>query len=75
MKHELKPCPFCGSDKLKLTKRSTLYRGKDAHVASIRCNSCHARGGMITNLTIPYAVKEDIELEAIERWNRRVYEK
>ena len=68
---ELKPCPFCGGTKLKLAKKTTKYKGHEAYVASIRCNSCHARGGTITNLTIPYAVKEDVEAIAIERWNRR----
>ena len=28
-------------------------------------------GGTVTNLTIPYAVKEDVEAIDIERWNRR----
>ena len=68
---ELKSCPFCGSRKLKLEKKATRYRGHEAYVASIRCNSCHARGGTVTNLTIPYAVKEDVEAEAYRRWNRR----
>ena len=68
---ELKPCPFCGGTKLKLAKKTTKYKGHEAYVASIRCNSCHARGGTVTNLTIPYAVKEDVEAIAIERWNRR----
>ena len=30
-----------------------------------------ARGGTVINLTIPYAVKEDVEATARERWNRR----
>ena len=34
-------------------------------------NSCHAIGGIVTNLTIPYAIKEDVEREAYSRWNRR----
>lgn len=71
MLRELKPCPFCGSDKLKLEKKATRYKGHKAYVASIRCNSCHARGGTVTNLTIPYAVKEDVENIAYERWNKR----
>ena len=71
MTDKLKPCPFCGGTKLKLAKKTTKYKGHEAYVASIRCNSCHARGGTVTNLTIPYAVKEDVEAIAIERWNRR----
>lgn len=69
--NELKPCPFCGSDKLKLVKKRTTYHGHKAYVASVRCNCCNARGGTVTNLTIPYAVKEDVEAEATRRWNRR----
>ena len=75
MSKELKPCPFCGSDKLKLVKKKTKYKGHNAYVASIRCNSCHARGGTVINLTIPYAVKEDVESVACERWNKRAERK
>lgn len=71
MNKELKPCPFCGSYKLKLEKKATKYKGYKAYVASIRCNSCHARGGTVTNLTIPYAINEDVEREAYSIWNRR----
>lgn len=67
----MKPCPFCGSNKLKLMKKTTIYKGHKAYVASVRCNCCHARGGAITNLTIPYAVKEDVEAEAFNLWNKR----
>lgn len=69
---ELKPCPFCGNNKLKLVKKKTKYKGKTAYVASIRCNCCNARGGTVLNLTVPYAVKEDVEQRAVDRWNRRV---
>ena len=30
--------------------------------------------GTVTNLTIPYAVKEDVEAIAIERWNKKAGE-
>ena len=48
---ELKPCPFCGSTKLKMESKQTKagYTGISALVLretySIRCNVCHARGG------------------------------
>ena len=71
MQNELKPCPFCGSTKLKLEKKATKYKGHKGYVASVRCNCCHARGGTVTNLTIPYAVKEDVENRAFKLWNRR----
>ena len=50
---ELKPCPFCGSTKLKLESKSRKagYTGIDALVEqdtySVRCNVCHARGGAV----------------------------
>ena len=69
---ELKPCPFCGSTKLKLIEKTTKY--KVHYVAFIRCNSCYARGGTVTNPTITYAVKEDVKARVIERWNKRVGE-
>ena len=48
---ELKPCPFCGSTKLKIESKSRYAgcTGIDALVEqdtySVRCNVCHARGG------------------------------
>ena len=71
MEDNLKPCPFCGSEKPKLEKKRTVYKGHKAYTASVRCNCCHARGGTVINLTIPYAVKEDVEATARRRWNRR----
>lgn len=47
----LKPCPFCGSTKLKTESKQRLagWTGIDAQVDSVtysvRCNACHARGG------------------------------
>ncbi len=70
-KEKLKPCPFCGSNKLKLVKKKTEYKGYNAYIASIRCNCCNARGGTVLNLTIPYAIKEEVEQTAVDRWNRR----
>lgn len=50
---ELKPCPFCGSNKLKIEHKSTsIYKanliGVDACTFSVRCNKCHARGATVT---------------------------
>ena len=35
---KLRPCPFCGSEKLKLVKKRAAYKGHKAYVASVRCN-------------------------------------
>ena len=49
----LKPCPFCGSEKLKIESKSVLagFTGLEERVEqmtfSVRCNVCHARGGAV----------------------------
>lgn len=48
---DLKPCPFCGSTKLKIECKRTLvgHTGLsdrvENHTFSVRCKVCHARGG------------------------------
>ena len=55
---ELKPCPFCGSTKLKIESKTRFagYTGIDARVEqdtySVRCNVCHARGGATSGKVI-----------------------
>ena len=50
---ELKPCPFCGSKKLKTERKSKRvgHAGADYmveyHTFSVRCNMCHGRGGTV----------------------------
>lgn len=89
---QLKPCPFCGGTKLKVESKSVLdgYAG-DIHrvermTFSVRCNSCHARGGVaggrviksfrfsMTEKDLPEWATTDTKLKekAIEAWNRRV---
>ena len=59
---QMQHCPFCGSDKVKITsirKKSegvTYYQGL--------CNKCYARGP-----------KKHTELEAVKAWNIRDYTK
>lgn len=83
---ELKPCPFCGSKKLKIDYKASLYGYNgmsvrcEKHTYSVRCNVCHARGGAIGGLVAKgYNGKANIELtsdgeleeKAIALWNRR----
>lgn len=82
----LKPCPFCGSNKLKIETKSGRihYYEKDGMkswqnvVFSVRCNSCHARGGTFSVDLPTIGCLGDLENKrkeatdkAIEKWNSR----
>ena len=87
--NNLKPCPFCGGTKLKVDRKSRLARWNgldmrvEMHTYSVRCNTCHARGGAVGGRVIytpwtrcsppPDWVTTDkaLEAKAIEAWNRR----
>lgn len=62
--NELKPCPFCGSTKLKIDCKSVVvgWRGIDARIKnraySVRCNVCHARGGTVSGDVITSRLSE-----------------
>ena len=89
---ELKPCPFCGCTKLKIERKSRLagWNGLDMrvemHTYSVRCNTCHARGGAVGGRVmndpwtrcaqLPNWATTDkaLEAKAIEAWNRRAGE-
>ena len=86
MNKELKPCPFCGGEKLKIeSKKGEIhYSKKDGMYPwhnvkySVRCNSCHARGGVVsaavpTDRLGEYSNKVyEVREKAVEAWNRRV---
>ena len=82
---ELKPCPFCGSTRLKIeSKRGKIsYYEKDGMMPwqnvkySVRCNACHARGG-VASTDLPVVQLGDYQKKvveakgkAVEMWNRR----
>lgn len=85
---DLKPCPFCGSEKLKLeTKNGPIHYYEKNGMPhwqnvkfSVRCNSCHARGGVVSedlptdvfsNSDKVRQMRYDTAIKAIEKWNRR----
>lgn len=76
---DLKPCPFCESDKLKIDmkKKVTRYFGigqLENYTASVRCNVCHARGGAVSGFVRNRRfvdkddwLKDEISIEELER--------
>lgn len=80
---ELKRCPFCGGDKLKIESKTKdiSYRYVRQHTLSVRCNKCHARGGTVSgeignySFGTPKSEKlttlKELEEKAIEAWNTR----
>lgn len=80
---KLKPCPFCGSTKLKVDKKSKLvhYRHISVYTVSVRCSCCHARGGTVSGEVWsgggkPVSDKltdyEILKKKAAEAWNQRI---
>ena len=65
---DLKPCPFCGSMKIKDRERK-----KGAHrEVWIQCHICNARTGIYDGMIDePYRT---LKAEAVEAWNRRAGE-
>lgn len=76
---DLRICPFCESDKLKIDmkKKGTRYFGigqLEYYTASVRCNVCHARGGAVSGFVRNRRfvdkddwLKDEISIEELER--------
>ena len=80
---ELKPCPFCGSTKLKVdwkTSSSTKWNPETKRldklvVVTVRCNRCHTRGPTTSMWGGWYDRPEQVLADAaVEKWNERVGE-
>lgn len=76
---ELRPCPFCKSNKVKIQVSCSNYHC--VAKAFGRCNKCHARGPLFTKQL--YRVDKNKELDnilqelknkAIKAWNGEEYE-
>ena len=77
---KLKPCPFCGSTKLKIDQKTSSNKKFNPEtkkcekfiVVTVRCNKCHTRGPT----TSMYATQYDkptkvLQEKAIDVWNAR----
>lgn len=60
---KLDACPFCGSTKLKVEKKSRPFgiTGLDVPVnnvsCSVRCNRCYARGPIASGRVLAYSIR------------------
>ena len=78
---ELKPCPFCGGEKLDYSEKR-VYCDSSTNVyyhAAIYCRKCHAYGRRVLSekawcrdYTAQQALLNGLREKAIEAWNRRV---
>ena len=69
---ELKPCPFCGSTKIKVHDGRNSRAVEGSHYCTATCQNCYAN---ISGDTYNGYVEKDLaEESAIEVWNRRVTE-
>lgn len=84
-REELKSCPFCGSDSVKISKCDIGFIGqyddgrkKLKYRVNVRCNKCHAKGKPITT-TVIYGERgfhrqeafQIAEQQAMIAWNTR----
>ena len=65
---DLKPCPFCGSMRIKDRERKKGTRRE----VWIQCHVCNARTGVYEGMI--YEPYKNLKAEAIEAWNSRVGE-
>lgn len=75
------PCPFCGGVKLKIDSKQKFEGCGYRVTCSVRCNSCHARGGTVSGIVpmkmtepradVQYTTAKALEEQAILKWNRR----
>jgi Lar family restriction alleviation protein len=81
MEKEMKPCPFCKGNKLKIDSKAGKkhYNGvgdyKQLYTLSVRCNRCHARGPAVSVEVMRRDFRSafpDAEAKAIDAWNERL---
>ena len=76
MTEKLKPCPFCGSTKLKIDSKRTFNYNKRHCSVTVRCMKCHARSPVvgISMDKNQYNERELCESQVTEAWNRRKFQ-
>lgn len=70
MRREIKNCPFCGSNGVKIRKKNrTVIGGTEKRNTFCYCTVCDSRGTRV--LYEDFTRHIDAENKAIEMWNRR----
>lgn len=73
----IKTCPFCQSDDIRYSVKTTTIKFKPAYHATMYCNHCHCYGPRILYKTDPdtsrYSIEQDDALKkcAMDAWNFR----
>lgn len=63
----LKPCPFCGCQRVSVINRAEVIHGERRKYTYVRCDLCRAQTRPINSAPVPH----DGEQAAVEAWNRR----
>jgi Lar family restriction alleviation protein len=67
MKNGLKPCPFCGSDNIRLLKGMVSFIDYEIH-----CENCAVTGPNFGSLDEDLSQEKQNRQDAIDHWNGRV---
>ena len=71
---EPKPCPCCGSIDLSIGDALFIeYHGHEHCNGAVQCNTCGLELQVdASSSAFPCSCHHDVQLEAINRWNKRV---
>ena len=72
MKHELKPCPFCGSYDVHITCEFGFCNA-DRKIF-VACSACRSQSSAFQDKCNPdgHIYHHDVVQQAVDAWNRRV---
>ncbi|MDE9484013.1 Lar family restriction alleviation protein [Xenorhabdus bovienii] len=65
IENELKPCPFCGSNNIKVDFRAMMHI--EEYGVGVTCYNCYTRGPG----TDCFHTDEKVKRNAVKAWNRR----
>ncbi|GKX54065.1 hypothetical protein SOASR030_01770 [Leminorella grimontii] len=69
MSEKLKPCPFCGSDNVHITRTAGSLHDETGSFYYVSCSSCCAKSGSEFSPGGRYT--NDLYKAVCDRWNKR----